>query len=93
MQLQVLGRDDVHERLVHAVAHHHEPLVGKGRGRDLGARGGLQVPLDHALHLVGVRFVERDQVARRQGVVLGLGHEVDGHERRIGRGVGHHAHF
>ena len=95
VQLQVLRRDDVHglERLRDVAAHHDEPLVGQRRRGDLGARGRFQVSLHGALHLVGVGFVERHQVARRQRIVLGLGHEVDGHERRVGRGIGHHAHL
>ncbi len=86
VQLQVLRRDDVHglERLRDVAAHHDEPLVGQRRRGDLGARGRFQVSLHGALHLVGVGFVERHQVARRQRIVLGLGHEVDGHERRVG---------
>ncbi len=51
------------------------------------------MPLHLALNGVGVRFVEHHQVAGRQRVVLGLGHEVDGHERRLGRLVCHHAHL
>ena len=95
VQLQVLGGDDVDglDGLLHGVADDHKALIGQRGGGDLGARGSLHVALDGGFDLVGVALVERDQVAACQRVVLGLGHEVDGHHGGVGGLIGHDAHL
>ena len=93
VHLQMLGRNDVHhlQGLIHGSAHEDEPVIVKGGAGDVGAGGIGQVHLDGRLHRVGIGVREGDEVAGRQRIVLGLGHEIDGHQPRVGRLVGHDA--
>ena len=95
MQLEVLGGDHVH-RLdcgLAVRADGDQAVVVKRRHGDIRARGVLHVALDGCLNLVGVFLGEGDEVAGGQGVVLGLGHKVDGDERGICRFISDDAHL
>ena len=95
MQLQMLGRDDVHglKRLSTVVAHNDKTLVVKRCGGDVGTRGILHMLGNRGLHGVGVLNRERDQVATCQRIMLGLRHKIDGDKSRIGGFVSNDAHL
>ena len=89
----MLGRhhvDGVHGG-VEALGHHdHAAVVERGAG-DLLARALRDEALRGGEHAVGQLGVAGHEIAARQGVVLGLGHEVGRHHDGVGRGVGQHA--
>ena len=93
VQLQVLGRDDV-DRVnsgQQVVRDHDKTVVVQARTGDVLARTlGKQKP-QRLLDLIDKSLATRDQVTGGHGVVLGLGHEVGGHDGRVGGLVGEHA--
>ena len=67
-----------------------QPLSVSERRIDVAARGVLEQSVERRLDLVRQRRVGRHEIRRGARVVLGLRHEVDRDERRLGRLVGEH---
>ena len=93
VELEVLGRDDVHgiDSGVEVVGHHDHAAVVEGGAGDLLARGLAHELLGGGEDAGGQLGVAGHEVAAGQGVMLGLRHEVGGHDHGVGRGVREHA--
>ena len=93
VQLQVLGRHGVH-RLdggSHVGGHHDGALIVERGARDLGTRRLRYQNVDTRLDLTRKLLVAGHQIAGRQRIMLGLGHQVGRDHHGLGRGVGQHA--
>ena len=93
MQLKVLGRHGVH-RLdggSHVGGHHDSAFVVERGACDLGTRRLRHQNVDTRLDLARKPLVAGHQIAGRQRIVLGLGHQVGRDHHGLGRGVSQHA--
>lgn len=93
MQLKVLGRHGVHclDGSRHVGGHHDGAFVVERGTRDLGTRGLCHQDVDTRLNLTRKLLVAGHQIAGRQRIMLGLGHQVGRDHHGLGRGVGQHA--
>ncbi len=93
VQLQVLGRHGVHglDGGSHIGGHHDGSFVIERGARDLGTRGLRHQDVDAGLDLARKLLVASHQIAGRQRIVLGLGHQVCRDHHGFGRGIGQHA--
>ena len=93
VQLQVLGRHDIH-RLdggSHVGGHHDGALIVERSTRDLGTRRLRHQDIDACLDLARKLLVAGHQIAGCQRIVLGLGHQVGRDHHGLGRGIGKYA--
>ena len=95
VQLQMLGRNNVDgvNGSLERGRNHHYPIVAKAGSSNIFARALPNERLHGRKHALGQLLAARYQVAGSHGVVLCLCHEIGSHHRRIGGGIGKHAHL